>query len=227
MEPTVYEEREQMEQREENSNAVRVFSGISNTSSMRSTCSTPPPPLEDLENKPCSIRSLHASQSNPQLISLQPAIETTHEPQADKNEMIDRMTLELLMNKNHFQRYISKNDPSRFAKIEEYHQNLDTYRERIIEMTRDLLNNPQKQITTDVDESFQQYTKTLIKYFEMRKLEKDSKHIQYDDDDDMLFSHMDDHRQPEQPMKSFWGKDTVLKKSAVASYDRDMFSRKR
>ena len=205
--------------KEENDGAIRVFTELSKASSTRTMASITP-----------DDKILHPSQSNPQLIPPQPDMAETKCEPPEKNDMIDRMTLELLMNKKHFQRYISKNDPGRFAKMEEYHQNLETYREHIINMTSDYLNDPHKQITTDVDESFHQYTKTLIKYFEMKKLEKDSKYVkwneQYDNDEDMLFSHMDD-TPPEQPMKSFWGKDRVLKKSAVASYDRNMFSRNR
>lgn len=113
------------------------------------------------------------------------------------NEFIDKMTLELLMNKNHYNRYTSQTNPKRFAEIEEYRENVRAYREPILEMTKDLLANPQKQINTDVNETFEHYTKSLIRYFKIKELENRSHFGRSngygcEDDDDVLFDKIED-----------------------------------
>lgn len=143
---------------------------------------------------------------------------------AKSSEFIDNMTLELLMNRNHFKKYMSKSDPEKLAEIEEFHLNIQKYREQIIDITEDQLNHPDKQITTDVNESFENYMKTLIKYFQMKKVESENKYNAWNqdeskDDDDTMFSNMDEMP----PTRSFWGKERVLKKSG-AMYDIRMFS---
>ena len=69
----------------------------------------------------------------------------------EKNKFVDKLTLELLMNKNHYQRYISQSNPKRYTEIQEYHKNIELYREQIDSLTNSMLNDPQKQITTDVN----------------------------------------------------------------------------
>ena len=144
-------------------------------------------------------------------------------------EFVDKLTLELLMNKNHYQRYMSQTNPKRYAEIREYHENIDKFRARIENITEDLLNNPDKQITTDVNEAFENYMKTLITYFQMKQLESSSSgggsgYEGGDDmDDDVLFSKMEDtpvtyskseeNTKSSKISKSFWSKETVVKRA--------------
>jgi hypothetical protein len=142
------------------------------------------------------------------------------------NETIDKVTLELLMNKQHYRKYIAKTDP---AKHEEYvkHQALiSKYKHRIVSITNDLLSSPSKQITTDVNDVFNGYVKTLIKYFQMKDMENKSN--EHSDEDDVLFGNMDEetHLKSEEAeynsdegdepvqdtiMHSFWGGKRVVK----------------
>ena len=121
---------------------------------------------------------------------------------------IDKITLECLMNKNHYNRYISKTNPEKFNAVREHYNNMLKYRERIIDLTNELIQNPEKQIKTEVNESFDQYTKTLIRYFEMNDFENKI-NDDYEKDDDMLFSNM---HSPESNINSFWGKDRIVKR---------------
>jgi hypothetical protein len=151
----------------------------------------------------------------------------------EKNEFVDKLTLELLMNKNHYQRYISQTNPKRYTEIQEYHDNIELYREQIDNLTTDMLNDPQKQITTDVNEAFENYMKTLIKYFQMKKLEggnsgKKNSGYEGDDDDDVLFgnvSNTDGYTENISPSKSFWSKERVVKQTDPY-YSMKMFSKR-
>ena len=128
----------------------------------------------------------------------------------DSQSYIDKITLECLMNKNHYNRYISKANPEKFNVIREHYNNMSKYRDQIIDLTIELIQNPEKQINTEVNESFDQYTKTLIRYFEMNEFENKINNDYENDDDDMLFSNM---QSSEPVLNSFWGKDRIVKRS--------------
>jgi hypothetical protein len=138
---------------------------------------------------------------------------------------IDKMTLELLMNKTQYSKYVSKTDPKRHAEVEEYLSNIKKYRGKIQTITNDLLDMPTKPITSEVNDSFDMYMKTLVRYFKMKEVEsaneynKDGTHS--GDEEDMLFGNMDINDEEtlseSVPIASFWGKDRIIKKKQQAS----------
>lgn len=138
----------------------------------------------------------------------------------NNNEMIDKLTLELLMNKSHYKRYIANTDPTKHAEMVKHNALITKYKYKIMNITNDMLSNPSKQITTSVNEAFNGYVKTLIQYFQMKELENKSN--EHSDDDDVLFGNMaedgDNAAESEtndtvvEPiMKSFWGGSRVVK----------------
>jgi hypothetical protein len=133
---------------------------------------------------------------------------------------IDKVTLEFLMNKTQYKKYVSKTNPTKHIQNEIYLNKVYNYKTQILEMTKDLLKNPESQITLDVNESFENYMKTLIRYFETKEMEKS--------DNDTMFEKIDDSsnkdyivREPEPEeeteeesiKKSYWGLQRVVKKS--------------
>ena len=136
------------------------------------------------------------------------------------NEMIDKLTLELLMNKSHYKRYIANTDPTKHTEMVKHNALITKYKYKIMTLTNDMLSDPSKQITTSVNEAFNGYVKTLIQYFQMKELENKSN--EHSDDDDVLFGNMaEDVSQAaesetndtavEPIMKSFWGGSRVVK----------------
>ena len=131
---------------------------------------------------------------------------------------IDKVTLEFLMNKTQYKKYVLKTNPTKHIQNEIYLNKVYNYKTQILEMTKDLLKNPESQITLDVNESFENYMKTLIRYFETKEMEKS--------DNDTMFEKIDDSsnkddivREPEPETeeesikKSYWGLQRVIKKS--------------
>jgi len=96
---------------------------------------------------------------------------------------IDKLTLELLLNKTHYQKYLSKTDPQKHAEYCEFLDKLARFREDILQMTTDLLDNPKKMYTNEVGDAFNSYAKALVKYLEIEQANKSDD----DDDDDVLF----------------------------------------
>ena len=129
------------------------------------------------------------------------------------NEFIDKVTLELLMNKNHYNRYLSQTDPKKHQEHLNHLEKIRKYRSKIINTTTDYLNNPDHQVTTEVNEAFDHYVRTLIRHMECKEMENVEGSSP---DEDMLFGNMedpvDDEEQP--TMKSYWGKHKVQKKSS-------------
>ena len=85
-------------------------------------------------------------------------------PKAPTNPYIDNITLELFMNKNHYNRYFSKHNPKKFAERREQRVNIEKNRDRILEITNILLDNPDTKISNRVNEIFIEYTKAIIEH---------------------------------------------------------------
>jgi hypothetical protein len=128
------------------------------------------------------------------------------------NEFIDNLTLELFMNKNHYNRYISQKNPKKFSELQEYLENIDIHKESILEITNELLDDPQKQLTTKITDLFQEYTKTLIEYINDKKRQEQQEYEYNDKKEDIMFSNMDEPSS-HQSSKSFWSKEKIIRKS--------------
>jgi hypothetical protein len=136
----------------------------------------------------------------------------TIDPKTSKStsEYIDKITLELLINKNQYNKYIASVDPEKHKKITEFSDKLAKYSEQILSLTEQYCSNPKTQKTTEMDEMFVQYVKTCFRYFEMKELEGDpefgQERFNQDNDEDVLFANV-----AAAPVHSFWGKGAKKK----------------
>lgn len=101
----------------------------------------------------------------------------------ESNPYIDKLTMELLLNKTNYQKYLSKTDPQKHAEHQEFLSKITDFRDGILEMTTELLDNPKKMYTNEVGEAFDQYVQTLIKYLEIEKANAANS----EDDADVMF----------------------------------------
>ncbi len=127
------------------------------------------------------------------------------------NEFVDNITLELLMNKTQYNKYVSQKDPEKFIKIKQYAEKITKYKYDIIDLTNDLLNNPEKQINLEINEIFEAYAKKMIDYFEIKEIESGNlftpRSYNQDNDDDMMFEKIDEPiRRSNIDNTSVWGK---------------------
>ena len=113
-------------------------------------------------------------------------------------------------------KYISKTNPEEHKREQKYQSSLRKYKGKIMDITEELIKNPDTQVTTDVNEIFIGYTKTLIRYFKMKEIE--NKEFYNDSDEDMLFGNMNEsdneneEKEESSEMMSFWG-TKILKKN--------------
>ena len=150
--------------------------------------------------------------------------EETISPPANE---IDQLTMALLMNKQTYNKYISKQDPAKAKIIQEQQDDMDTYREKILTITKNKLDNSHLQVTNDVDEIFEAYTKILIRHFKQKELENATQYGDNEkDDEESMFGKMDDQNTNEtnnQLTSSYWGKHKVLKQDYLS---KDFFNKK-
>jgi hypothetical protein len=104
------------------------------------------------------------------------------------NESIDKLTLELLINKNQYNKYLSQTNPEKYKQHREHLDKIAKYNGKIHSMFSQLMENPEKQITTKINESFDHFVRTCINHFEMKELDYQTSHEkEIEDDDDVLF----------------------------------------
>jgi len=139
-------------------------------------------------------------------------------------ENIDKLTLELLINRNQYNKYLSQTNPEKYKQQQEHLDKIAKYRGNIHSMFSQLLENPDKQITTKVNESFDNFLRTCINHFEMKELDyKTSHEKEVEEDDDVLFGNCESENEKEPLMdtsyaaSSLWGKK--IKKKNDESQD--------
>jgi hypothetical protein len=103
-------------------------------------------------------------------------------------DRIDKLTLEFLMNKNTYNRYIEKTDPNKYKQEQEFREKINKYKSKMVSLTLQYLDNRNFQVNNELDEMIYQYAKTFIKYFEMKDLENVN---EFTDDQDTMFVNMD------------------------------------
>ena len=148
-----------------------------------------------------------------------------------KNEYIDKLTLELLINKTHYNKYLSKSDPKKYDEYKEYKAKLRKYAIDIIDITSQLIEDPKKMYSNDIEESFHAYVKSIIKYFEIKEIQDANTHSEYNNEDEVIFTKFDNGTNQSDEntdqMKSYWGKEKVVKKpSSFVHYDMNLFRKK-
>jgi hypothetical protein len=106
-------------------------------------------------------------------------------------DRIDKLTLEYLMNKNTYNRYIEKTDPNKYKQEQEFREKINKYKSKMISLTLQYLDNRDFQVNNELDEMIYQYAKTFIKYFEMKDLENVNEYTDVNDDQDTMFVNME------------------------------------
>ena len=144
---------------------------------------------------------------------------------------IDKLTLELLINKSQYKKYLSKADPEKYKSNQEHLEKISKYRRKILDVFSQLLEDPDKQITTSLNEDFDHFVKSCISHFEMKELENHGNHFEKEEeeDDEVMFGNCDEKNDLIEPdiskSKSFWGKSIVKKGQPPLpnEYTMDMF----
>ena len=79
---------------------------------------------------------------------------------------IDKLTLELMMNKSQYKKYLAKREPTKFKEQEEDIQRIRDNRDGILEIFANLLDKPNAQYTHNIENHFECFVKEAIEYIE-------------------------------------------------------------
>ena len=152
--------------------------------------------------------------------------ERTEESETARTEIspIDKMSMELFMNNHHYSKYLSKTDPQKYEEFTHYRKTLTKYHDRIMGITQQLLDNPNKQINRYIEETFHYFAKSCIKYLENQELSTKDLYSDENGEDETLFDeqYMVDSGTTarENFPKSFWGKQIHKVVAADQQSDR-------
>jgi len=105
----------------------------------------------------------------------------SEEPVHQPKSYIDKITLELLLNKSAYQKYLSKTDPDKHNEYQEFVKKMREFKSNILEMTENLIDCQKNNYTNEVSNAFDNYIRALIKYLEIELSN------QQNGDEDVLF----------------------------------------
>ena len=127
---------------------------------------------------------------------------------AESNSFVDQVTLELLVNKSQYHKLVSKNNPDEFQQIQSHYNEIDDYKDTILEITEVLLTNRYKNVSTEVNGCFDGYVKAIINHCKMKEIESKNEYNNYDEVDTM-FDRVHEEPEPINVDNSVWGKSIV------------------
>lgn len=134
-------------------------------------------------------------------------------------EGFDNISMRLLMNKGVYKKYIQNNNHVEDNQRMEYIEKLKKYYDKIIGITFNKMDNPDMQITNDIDDIFEEYMKSCIRHFELKEIQNKNAYNELmfdldhdlddknDNDDYNVWSKTSESFVHSDPLnKTYWGK---------------------
>jgi len=121
---------------------------------------------------------------------------------------IDALTLKLLTSKKKYNTYLETVEPDNGAKIRDYCNAVKTNKDRIKVLLAKYLDDPETQITNELDDSVESCLKELLRHLEARDRESKSAINDYDetsDGSDDGREEMDSCEANKAQQQSYWG----------------------
>lgn len=113
-----------------------------------------------------------------------------------RNEFIDKITMELLMSKTKYNKYLESTDPENYEKKMLYKEEVSKYRTVIQDIFKEEFNNISTEMngrSTEIKNSFDNFLKECIRYIKMKELELgNSFNSNNYQDDETIFDKCDD-----------------------------------
>ena len=97
------------------------------------------------------------------------------------NKFIDEITMKLLTNKTNYAKYLHKTDSDKYEEQLQFAVDCKIFYKDIISLTKDMCECKDNSYGSDVNESFNNYARTLIRYLEVKQ-KSDEQQKEYHDD---------------------------------------------
>ena len=118
---------------------------------------------------------------------------------------IDALTLKLLTSKKKYNTYLETVEPDNGAKIRGYCDAVKTNKDRIKVLLAKYLDDPETQITNELDDSVESCLKELLRHLEARDRESKSARNDYDEQDEEEEEESFEEREESEEMESCEG----------------------
>lgn len=83
---------------------------------------------------------------------------------------MNRMTMELLLNKTHYAKYLAKTDSTKHAEFQQFVDSLRKFHNPIMDITKRLIREPKSTtFSQDMLDSFQTYAQSVIRFLEIQE----------------------------------------------------------
>ena len=121
-------------------------------------------------------------------------------PSPPENKYIDDLTIQLLLNKTNYAKYLSKTDEQKYEEQQQFVLDCEQYRNPILDMTKHMMRDPLLSYSSEVSDAFNQYARILIRYLEVKERsdehQKDNGHGSSDEEDVLFPSTMNEPPNP-------------------------------
>lgn len=149
---------------------------------------------------------------------------------------IDALTLKLLTSKKKYNTYLETVEPDNGAKIRGYCDAVKTNKDRIKVIIAKYLDDPETQITNELDDSVESCLKELLRHLEAHDRESKSARNDYDEQDEEEEESFEEREESEEmdnsedkankPQKqSYWGNN--VKRTGTSTLDSFIKSHKK
>lgn len=153
---------------------------------------------------------------------------------------IDALTLKLLTSKKKYNTYLETVEPDNGEKIREYCDAVKTNKDRIKVLLAKYLDDPETQITNELDDSVESCLKEILRHLEARDRESKSARNDYDEQDEETSEGREDEFEESEEsfeessegikankaqQQSYWGNN--VKRSTAGTLDEFVKSHKK
>lgn len=136
----------------------------------------------------------------------------------------DQLSMEMLMNKSQYDKYLSKTNPAESNARKKFHKSIKRHKPEILKLTKQFLDDPTTDFNLSVNAILENYAKTVIQYIQMKSIDNKTNGGCYENDydEDEGESKSDESEEdndsgdegtansdtyiPNRRVESFWGK---------------------
>ena len=120
-----------------------------------------------------------------------------------ENKFIDELTMKLLSNQNGYAKYLSKTDTMKMEEQEQFKSDCCEQKNGILSITRELLSQEDNNFGSDVNESFNNYARIVIRHLEVKQRSDEIQKGYYksEDDENEMFPYSMDEADPKSKVK--------------------------
>lgn len=144
----------------------------------------------------------------------------------NKLSHIDALSLQLMCSKGKYNKYLSKENPKEYLEKKTHSDKVKKYSNKILKIINKYLSDENCQITNDLDDAFEYFSKECIKHIEIEKINKETNGGCYEEDykEEVLFEEpredsddSDNSDENEEESSQSWA--TNSRKKSQSGYD--------